>query len=75
MRNPNTKKDPEWYRLHFLEKKIVTIIDIINEEGKHLEALHSLGSLGEHLKGHLVRGVLSQGFEPISADHRRRGAR
>ena len=34
MRNPNTKKDPEWYRLHFLEKKIVTIIDIINEEGK-----------------------------------------
>ena len=34
MRNPNTKKDPEWYRLHFLEKKILTIIDIINEEGK-----------------------------------------
>ncbi len=34
MRNPNTKKDPEWYRLHFLEKKIVTIIDSINEEGK-----------------------------------------
>jgi len=26
MRNPNTKKDPEWYRLHFLEKKILTII-------------------------------------------------
>jgi hypothetical protein len=24
MRNPNTKKDPEWYRLHFLEKKILT---------------------------------------------------
>ena len=34
MRNPNTKKDPEWHRLHFLEKKILTIIDIINEEGK-----------------------------------------